>query len=222
MRPAATRRESSSPADALDRFGAVPDRTKRDLERHVALLGEWQRTHNLVSRSALDDIWTRHVADSLQLFDHAPPTLREWVDLGSGAGFPGLVVAIASKDVSDRHFTLVESNSKKAAFLRAAIRETGVNATVANERIESYAPKMAGRADVVSARALAPLLELLGLAAPYAHADGVMLFLKGKEYVQELDAAAQSWTFDVVESRSATDSGGRVLAIRNLSPKARP
>jgi 16S rRNA (guanine527-N7)-methyltransferase len=211
----------SSPADALDRFGAVPEKTKRDLEQYVALLGEWQRVHNLVSRSALDDIWTRHVADSLQLLDHAPD-FREWVDLGSGAGFPGLVVAIASKNTSGRHFTLVESNAKKTAFLRAAIRETGARATVANERIEVYAAKMAGRADIVSARALAPLSELLRLAAPYAHAGTVMLFLKGKEHVQERDAAAQSWSFDVVDFPSATDSGGRVLAIRNLSPKARP
>src|SRR6185503_17273985 len=115
IRLAATRREASSPADSLDRFGTVTDRTKRVLERYVALLTEWQRVHNLVSRSALDDIWTRHVADSLQLLDHAPPSFREWVDLGSGAGFPGLVVAIASKDFSASHFTLVESNAKKAA-----------------------------------------------------------------------------------------------------------
>jgi 16S rRNA (guanine527-N7)-methyltransferase len=218
---AATRREVAPPADALDRFGAVTETTKRDLERYVALLAEWQRVHNLVSRSALDDVWTRHVADSLQLLGHAPD-FREWVDLGSGAGFPGVVVAIANKDSSGRHFTLVESNAKKAAFLRAAIRETRANATVANERIEAHALTMAGRADVISARALAPLSDLLGLAAPYAHQDTVMLFLKGKEHVQERDAAAQSWRFDVVESKSTTDSGGRVLAIRNLSPKARP
>lgn len=221
IRSAATRREAASPADALDRFGAVPENTKRDLERYVSLLGEWQRVHNLVSRSALDDVWTRHVADSLQLLGYAPD-FCEWVDLGSGAGFPGVVAAIANKDSSGRHFTLVESNAKKAAFLRTAIRETRANATVANERIETHALKMAGRADVISARALAPLSELLGLAAPYAHKDTVMLFPKGKEHVQERDAAAQSWSFDVVDFPSATDSGGRVLAIRNLSPKARP
>jgi 16S rRNA (guanine527-N7)-methyltransferase len=216
---AATRREAGSPADALDRFGTVTDRTKRDLERYVALLAEWQRVHNLVARGALDAVWTRHVADSLQILDYAPD-FSEWVDLGSGAGFPGLVVAIASKESSGRHFTLVESNAKKVAFLRAAIRESGANATVAAERIEAHAPKMSGRADVISARALAPLPMLLKLAAPYAHAGSVMLFLKGREYVQELDAASQSWAFDVVDYVSATDSGGRVLAIRNLRPKA--
>ena len=221
IRSAATRREAPSPADALDRFGVVASRTKVDLELYVGLLTEWQRVHNLVSRAALDDVWVRHVADSFQLLNHAPD-FREWVDLGSGAGFPGLVIAIANKDSSERHFSLVESNAKKAAFLRAAIRETGANATVIAERIEVHAQKMAGRADVISARALAPLPALLGLAAPYAHAESVMLFLKGREYVQELDAVSQSWAFDVVDYASATDSGGRVLAIRNLSQKARP
>lgn len=221
MRPAATPREAPSPAEALDRFGSVSDTAKRDLERFVALLAEWQRVHNLVSRSALDEVWVRHVADSFQLLRHAQD-FREWVDLGSGAGFPGLIVAIASKDLSDRHFTLVEANAKKVAFLRAAIRATGANATVAAERIEAHGAKMSGQADVISARALAPLPELLALAAPYAHAQSVMLFLKGREYVHELDAAAQSWKFDVVDYPSATDSGGRVLAIRNLSRKTPP
>lgn len=194
---------------------------RRDLRRFVELLREWQAVHNLISARTLDDVWTRHIADSLQLLDHAPQHFREWVDLGSGAGFPGLVVAIASKGEPGRHFTLVESNAKKAAFLRAAIRATGANAEVANERIETHAGKMAGRADVVSARALAPLSELLRLADAYCHAESVMLFLKGREYVQELAAASQSYDFDVVDFASATDPGGRVLAIRHARPKAR-
>ncbi len=103
------------------------NRMREDFERFVALLAAWQRTHNLVSGGTLKDVWTRHVADSLQLLDHAPG-FGQWVDLGSGAGFPGLVVAIACKEQPERHFTLIESNNKKAAFLRAAIRETGANA----------------------------------------------------------------------------------------------
>jgi 16S rRNA (guanine527-N7)-methyltransferase len=201
-------------------FG-LGDGARRDVERYVALLAEWQRVHNLVSHSALVEVWTRHVADSLQLLEHAPTMFREWIDLGSGAGFPGLVIAIANKASPERHVTLVESNAKKAAFLRAAIRATGANASVAMERIQSHAPKMAGRADVISARALAPLPELLALAAPYAHVGTVMLFLKGREYLREVEAASESFQFDVVDYASATDSGGRVLAIRNLSPKAR-
>jgi 16S rRNA (guanine527-N7)-methyltransferase len=213
---------NARPADPLARFGFVTDRVRGDLERFVELLRHWQRTHNLVARSTLDDVWTRHVADSLQLCEYAPPEFREWVDLGSGAGFPGLVVAVALKEQLERHFTLVESNRKKAAFLRAAIRETGANASVAAERIETHARRMAGRADVVTARALAPLPELFVLAFPYLHPESVMLLLKGQDFVHELDAASKSWDFDVVSFESATDPGGRVLVIRRLTPKVRP
>ncbi len=210
-------RSAETSAEALARF-ALPPETVADLERFVALLTEWQRTHNLISPATLPDVWTRHVGDSLQLLERAPD-FQEWVDLGSGAGFPGLVLAIALKARPERHFTLVESNLKKAAFLRAAIRETGANASVAAERIEAHAPKMAGRADVVSARALAPLPKLLALAAPYLHAESAMLFPKGRDFMQEIEAAAQRFDFDVVDCDSATDSGGRVLVLRHLRPK---
>lgn len=219
MRRAAAPREPPPPT-GLDRFGFLGARAKRDLTTFVALLGDWQRAHNLISRSDLELVWTRHVADSLQLLEHAP-RFREWVDLGSGAGFPGLIVAIACEE-RGAHFTLVESNQKKAAFLRAAIRETGVSAEVAAERIETHAPKMAGRADVVSARALAPIAPLFKLATPYLHEESVMLLLKGRDFVHELDAAAKSWDYDVLGFASATNPGGRVLAIRHLSPTVRP
>jgi 16S rRNA (guanine527-N7)-methyltransferase len=214
-------RSASAEASAFDRFNIGPS-ARRELEQFVDLLRKWQRTHNLVAASTLEDVWTRHVADSLQLLDHAPPDFREWVDLGSGAGLPGLVVAIASKNRSERHFTLVEANAKKAAYLRAAIRETGANATVAAERIEEHAKHFGPRADVVSARALAPLGELIPLAAPYLCGDGVMLFLKGQDFVREIEEAAKSCAFDVVDYPSATDPGGRVLAIRHPRPKVRP
>jgi 16S rRNA (guanine527-N7)-methyltransferase len=175
----------------------------------------------MLSRSAFAEIWTRHVEDSMQLREHAPPDFREWVDLGSGGGFPGLVIAIAFKSKPERHFTLVESNGKKAAFLRAAIREIGVNANVAAERIEVHAPKMAGAADVVSARALAPLPKLFEFGFPYLHEDSVMLFLKGQDHVHEIETASQAWDFDVVSYESASDPGGRVLAIRHLRRKVR-
>jgi 16S rRNA (guanine527-N7)-methyltransferase len=213
----ATRHDAG--ADPLDRFGFVTPAITQDLQRFVGLLSEWQRVHNLVAPSTLDNVWTRHIADSAQLMEHALADWREWVDLGSGAGFPGIVMAIASKKHSDRHVTLVESNAKKAAFLRASIREAGLNATVANERIEAHAQKFGRKGDVVSARALAPLPELLALAEPYAKRDTVMLFLKGREYVHEIKAASQSFDFDVIDSESATDSGGRVLAIRNVRAK---
>jgi len=113
----------------------------------------------------------------------------------------------------------VEATAKKAAFLRAAVRETGANTSVAAQRIEAHSETMRGRADIVSARALAPLAALLPLAAPYLRAGGVMLLLKGQDHVQEIEAAAQSFAFDVLDYQSVTDSGGRVLAIRNLRPK---
>jgi 16S rRNA (guanine527-N7)-methyltransferase len=219
MSPAAAPPDIESLPRELDRFGFLTDEAKRDLSRFVALLRDWQRVHNLVSRADLDSVWTRHVADSLQLLEHVPG-FREWVDLGSGAGFPGLIIAIAYKG-REGHFTLVESNQKKAAFLRIAIRETGANSDVAAERIETHAPKMAGRADVISARALAPLPALFKLAHPYCYDASVLLLLKGADFVQELDAASQSWDFDVVRFASATNPGGRVLAIRHLSPKVR-
>jgi 16S rRNA (guanine527-N7)-methyltransferase len=189
-----------------------------DLQRFVALLSQWQRAHNLVSRGSLDGIWERHVADSLQLLEYAPD-FCEWVDLGSGAGFPGLVVAIAAKSRAHAHFTLVESNQKKVAFLRAAIRDSGAHVDVVAERIETHGRKMAGRADVVSARALAPLPVLCGLAAPYLHERSVFLLLKGQDFVHEIETASISWSFDVATHASATDPAGRVVAVRNLRPK---
>jgi 16S rRNA (guanine527-N7)-methyltransferase len=216
--PSAVTLHDSGSSAALDRFGFVTRRAREDLERFVALLNEWQRAHNLVARDTLAEVWTRHMADSLQLLDHAREDFRKWVDLGSGAGFPGLVIAIACADEPQRRFTLVESNGKKAAFLRAAIRETGAHATVVAKRIEAHA-SLAQPADVVSARALAPLPELLRLGAPYLAEGGVMLFLKGQDFVHELEAATKSWDFDVVDSQSVTDPGGRILAIRRLRPK---
>jgi 16S rRNA (guanine527-N7)-methyltransferase len=237
MPAVAARRDVSAAPDALARFPFVTPAIRRDLESFVALLQAWQPTHNLVGASTLDNVWTRHIADSLQLLDCAPE-FSEWVDLGSGAGFPALPIAIASKHAAQHssplpnppprggregvepHFTLVEANAKKAAFLRAAIRETGANASVAAERIETHAKKLKGKADVVSARALAPLPKLLGLAYPYLHKDSVVLLLKGQDLVQETAAASKSWDFDVIDSPSATDAGGRVLAISRLRPKA--
>lgn len=197
---------------------SAPLRT--ELSRFVALLTDWQRVHNLVGRGELNDIWARHIQDSLQLLSHAPD-FNLWVDLGSGAGFPGLVVAIASRADTSKSFVLVESNHKKAAFLRTAARELGLKVQIAAERIEAHGSKIAGRADIVSARALAPLPILCSLAAPYLHPESTLLCLKGQDFQRELDEASLSWDFDVVSFQSETDSAGRILAIRHLSPKVR-
>lgn len=184
----------------------------------MALLAQWQRVHNLVSESSVREVWTRHVADSLQLLEHAPE-FRRWIDLGSGAGFPGLVVAIACSEDPDRHFTLVEANQKKAAFLRAASRETAVKVDVMAERIEQHAPKMAGQADIVSARALAPLASICALAFPYLHSASLVMLLKGSNLELEQDAASRTWVYDILTFTSMTDPDGRVAVIRNLHRK---
>ena len=216
-RPAATLADTG--ADCLERFGFVTTEIRDDLERFVGLLRRWQKTHNLVSPASLATVWTRHVADSLQLLDHAPP-FGTWVDLGSGAGFPGLAVAIARKGDPTQRFILVEVNAKKAAFLRTVIRETRAHAEVAAQRIETHAWDWGGQADIVSARAVAPLTELCGLAAPYlSRGGGALLLLKGQEFVREAQEASKSWDFDMVSSPSATDPGGQVAVLRNLSPK---
>jgi 16S rRNA (guanine527-N7)-methyltransferase len=172
------------------------------------------------SRVAFGDgeIWTRHVADSLQLVDHAPEA-REWVDLGTGGGFPGLVIAIALKENRRTRFTLVESNGKKAAFLRAAVRATGANAVVAAERIEEHGAKMAGQAQIVSARALAPLKTLCRLAAPYLRPDGLLLLLKGQDFPSEHAEALTIYDYRCERFPSATDPEGSVVAIRELTRK---
>jgi 16S rRNA (guanine527-N7)-methyltransferase len=213
--------DQHSGPEIIDRFGFVTVGGKAKLTQFVELLGMWQRTHNLVASSALNDVWTRHVADSLQLAPYAEG-YQNWVDLGSGAGFPGLVVAIALGDQGAGSMTLVESSHKKAAFLRAAARATGVEVTVAADRIERYAPRIAGQADVVSARALAGTAELCRLAYPYLASSGQLLLLKGQDFVQEERLAAKSWSYDLLVSPSVTDPGGQIVQIRNLKPRATP
>lgn len=212
MRPEPTPRS----AESAPHLAALPAETRERLERFVWLLRHWQATHNLVSPNTLKAVWTRHVEDSLQLLDHAE--FSTWVDLGSGAGFPGMVVAIASTDPAQR-FVLVESNKKKAAFLRAAARETKAPVTVVAERAEAHASRMAGGADIVSARALAPLTDLCRLSLPYLHADSCLLLLKGHDLVHEVEDASKAWAFDMIVCESVTDPSGRIAVIRNLAPK---
>ncbi len=179
------------------------------LKAYVALLARWQGAINLVGQDSLADVWRRHIQDSAQLASLVPPSAREIVDLGSGAGLPGLVLAV----LLDRPVHLVESAGKKASFLREAARATGAPATVHNARIEAVAPFAA---DVVTARALAPLDKLLGYAARFAHDDTVFLFLKGAKAAQELTDAAKTRTMQVVRHPSLTDEEGTILEIRNV------
>lgn len=179
----------------------------------VALLRKWQATINLVAPSTLPHVWRRHVADSLQLVPLAAAA-RRWVDLGSGAGFPGLVVAAALAEDPAADITLVESDTRKAAFLREAARIAELPVTVLPNRIEQVVAAIAPGVEIVSARALAPLPRLLDLAAPLLAQGATGLFLKGQDVDNELTESSKSWILDVDIERSRTEPQGRVVIIR--------
>lgn len=193
----------------------VSRETFERLESYVALLEKWTPKINLISKSSIPEIWNRHIQDSLQVYRAGPDGFRHWVDLGSGGGFPGIVVAVLASDKLDqRRVSLVESDSRKAAFLRSAIREAAANGTVICERIESLAPQ---KADVVSARALADLKTLLGFAERHLVEGGVALFSKGISWEKEIDAARSEWSFTLDALRSETEEGSVILRIGDIA-----
>ena len=188
--------------------------TMARLEGHVAMLRKWNPAINLVAPATLNDVWTRHVADSVQLFDLRGDRCRHWLDLGSGAGFPGFVVAcLAVERAPDMRVTLVESDHRKAEFLRSVSRETGVSVTVRDSRIESLPPL---EADVVSARALAPLPALCAYAARHLVPTGLALFLKGARAEEEVHAARIDWHFNLLSRSSITEPAASVLVLTDL------
>jgi 16S rRNA (guanine527-N7)-methyltransferase len=191
------------------------------LDRFIALVLEWSARINLVASSTLPQLWTRHVADSLQLVDLAP-NARVWVDLGSGGGFPGIPVACALAERPGAMVHLVESNRKKAAFLREAVRITGAPATVHAERVENFGDSFAGRADVVTARALAPLNLLLDQALPLLERGTVGLFPKGQDIEAELTEAAKYWSIQPERTPSRTSPQASILIVRSLARRSRP
>jgi 16S rRNA (guanine527-N7)-methyltransferase len=196
----------------------VSRETLARLDRFAALLMAWQQHTNLIASSTEPILWTRHIADSLQLLPLAPQA-RLWVDLGSGAGFPGVVVACALADRPDTHVHLVESNGKKATFLREAIRDTGTPATVHGLRVEEFAKRAPANIDVVTARALAPLVDLLGLAYPLLKKGAVGLFPKGQDVDAELTEAAKCWNIQASFAPSQTDPKARIVVVRGLERK---
>ncbi len=177
-------------------IGNVSRETLERLEAFVAVLEKWNPAINLVSKASLDDLWNRHIVDSAQLMAMCPDSAHSWVDIGSGGGFPGLVVAVIAAGMRPEIvFTLIESDSRKAAFLASAARETGVDPVIINDRIESAA---AQNADVLSARALAPLNQLLGFAERHLAPTGVALFQKGETWRSEIGAAEAAWRYNLV------------------------
>ena len=185
------------------------------------MLREWNPRINLVSASTLAEVWTRHFADSAQLHEHLPQISR-WVDLGSGAGFPGMVLALLLKRRHGASVSLIESDKRKAAFLRAVSRETGAPATVICGRIESELPKLAGAVEGVSARALAPLGQLLDWTREVLLKNATGAFLKGENWRAELTGAEAEVNFSLVEMASRTHPSGRIVVVtrrdRPVSP----
>ncbi len=192
----------------------VSRETLTRLETLADLLVKWNPRINLVSKSTIDDLWTRHILDSVQVLRSAPATVEHWVDIGSGGGFPGLVIALMSAEPeAPEKVTLIESDQRKCAFLRTVLRETGVSATVVTERIEKAVPQ---NADVLSARALADLSLLCGFGERHLSASGAAVFPKGARWEKELQSAQESWSFDCEVVKSITDPEAVILKIGEL------
>lgn len=199
-----------------DAFHVSRETTER-LSAYERLLRQWQKGTNLVAPATLDHIWHRHFADSAQLLRHAPDESRIWVDLGSGAGFPGLVIAICAANQDDLEVHLVESNARKCAFLHEVVRETGCPVEIHEQRIESMTPAATvPRVEIVTSRALAPLDRLLELASPFFGEGTVGLFLKGKTAEQEHEDAARHWRYTVGLLPSITEEEARIVRIDAL------
>lgn len=196
----------------------VSHETKDRLIRFVELLRQWQRVNNLVAPATLDEVWSRHVGDSAQLVALAPTALR-WLDLGSGAGFPGVVTAILLAERAGTHVLLVESNTRKAAFLREAVRVTAAPAEVQAERVEDVIAGWQGPLDSVSARAVAPLDQLAEWIEPLVARGAVAFLHKGADFESELREASLRWTLDLIQHRSRFGPGV-IVEVRGLTRRS--
>ncbi|HET7164774.1 MAG TPA: 16S rRNA (guanine(527)-N(7))-methyltransferase RsmG [Pseudolabrys sp.] len=195
----------------------VSRETEERLDIFVDLLLDWQKKTNLVAPSTLHELWTRHIADSLQLLPLAPEA-RLWVDFGSGGGFPGMPIACALAGHAGAQVHLIESNGKKAAFLREAVRATGAPAVVYQERAEKFGESCAEAVHVVTARALAPLKILCAQAFPLISRGAVGLFLKGQDVDAELTDAAKYWRLEASKVPSKTSPQSAIVVVRGLRP----
>ncbi|RVV98020.1 16S rRNA (guanine(527)-N(7))-methyltransferase RsmG [Mesobaculum littorinae] len=188
----------------------VSRETVEKLRAFERLVLKWSPAINLISKNDLPSIWQRHILDSLQILTHASDWTT-WTDIGSGGGFPGVIVACAAS--SSQSVTMIESDARKAAFLRTAVREIGLPAQVIAQRIEDAPPQ---KADIVSARALAPLEKLLGLSVPHLKDSGTAIFLKGNRYEAEIRDADAAWTFSCAVHDSKTAPDGKILLIGDI------
>lgn len=209
----------SDRAQTVALFGEnVSRETWERLDRFVELVLRRQEVMNLVAASTLPHIWTRHIADSLQLLPLAPGA-RTWLDFGSGAGFPGLAIACALVEVPGARIELVESTQKKAKFLRDVIDALALPALVHVQRIEDFTCGNSARFDVVTARAVAPLDRLLGYAFPLLKTGVVGLFPKGQDVAAELTQASKSWNIEADLIPSKTDPQARIVRVRRITKR---
>src|ERR1700761_3893814 len=211
---AAWRARRSVPDTGLDAFLKAEDVSRETLallETYVALLGDWNQRHNLVSEKSLENVWHRHVWDSAQLIRFVPDTATSLVDLGSGAGFPGIVLATMLRERPGFRAVLYESIAKKCRFLEEATARLGLNVEVRNARMEEAKREPF---DLTTARACAPLSKLLGYARPFQGPNSVCLFLKGQSVESELTEARTSWRMTLERHVSLTDPSGVILEIR--------
>ncbi len=220
-RSAVMRARVTSPAElSKDRARAleltpVSRETLDRLDRFAGLLLQCQRHVNLIAPSTETSLWTRHIADSLQLLELAPQG-RIWADLGAGAGFPGLVIGCALAEVPGAGVHLIESNLKKAAFLREAVRATDIPAVVHERRIADFVSEPPERIDIVTARAVAPLAELLAAAYPLLIKGALGLFPKGQGVDAELTEAAKCWSIKTSLAVSRTEPRARIVVVRGV------
>lgn len=194
----------------------VSRETLERLEHFSAAVEKWTKTINLIAPGTVDALWDRHIVDSAQIFRFSPTGARHWVDIGSGGGFPGLVVSVLAKQhAPSMTTTLIESDQRKAVFLRSVIRDLDLHCAVIADRIEQ-APAV--KADIASARALASLSAIIPLLYRHLDQGGAALLHKGKRFREEIADARKSWSFDLEDHPSLTDPDARLLAIHGISP----
>jgi 16S rRNA (guanine527-N7)-methyltransferase len=209
-----------SPRLDADRVAAleltpVSRETETRLDRYVDLLLQWQAKTNLIAPSTIPNLWTRHISDSLQLLTIAP-SARTWADFGSGGGFPGVVLACAMAGISGAMVHLVERNAKKAAFLREALRVTGAPGQVILAEIGESVDSLSGKIDCVTARAVAPLHQLIGFAEPLVQRGAKALFLKGQDVEAELTEATKYWKVSPHLHSSRTGGHGWIVELDRI------
>lgn len=192
----------------------VSRETYEELQAFAALVQKWTPRINLIAKSSIPNLWDRHIIDSAQLYRFAPKDTRKWVDIGSGGGFPGIIMAIMGKVTAPgQQFTLIESDQRKATFLRTAARELSLPVTVIADRIEVAEPQ---EADVVSARALTALSSILPLVTRHLHPSGTALLHKGQSYLSEIAEARKTWAFELEDYPSMTEADARILCIKRI------